>query len=68
MVNNRQQLDSQLKENEMVDEEFKLLKEESQIYKLVGSVLVKQERAEASSTVSKRLEYIKNEMQAKFNF
>ena len=51
----------------MVDEEFKLLKEESQIYKLVGSVLVKQERAEASSTVSKRLEYIKNEMQAKFN-
>ena len=67
MVNNRQQLDSQLKENEMVDEEFKLLKEESQIYKLVGSVLVKQERSEASSTVSKRLEYIKNEMQAKFN-
>lgn len=43
-------------------QEFKSLKEESTIYKLIGSVLLKQERAEAVAAVDGRLDYIGGEM------
>ncbi|KAH6560036.1 hypothetical protein BASA50_003222 [Batrachochytrium salamandrivorans] len=62
-VQNRAQLESQLKENEEVSKEFGLLKEDATIYKLIGPVLVKQDTPEAVGNVSKRIEYIKGEVQ-----
>ncbi|KXS17560.1 Prefoldin [Gonapodya prolifera JEL478] len=59
---NRQQLDSQLRENEAVKEEFAALKSESVVYKLIGPVLVKQDLVEAKSNVDKRLEFINGEI------
>ncbi|CAI2182039.1 6445_t:CDS:2 [Funneliformis geosporum] len=53
----RQRLDSQLQENE-----FKLLKEDANIYKLIGPVLIKQDKIEATSNVDKRLDYIRSEI------
>ncbi|KAG9285406.1 hypothetical protein G9A89_010881 [Geosiphon pyriformis] len=58
----RQRLDSQLQENEIVEKEFNALQDDSNIYKLIGPVLVKEEKAEAVLNVSKRLEYIRNEI------
>ncbi|CAG8645656.1 15553_t:CDS:2, partial [Acaulospora morrowiae] len=49
-------------ENEIVEKEFKLLNDDSNIYKLIGPVLVKQEKSEATLNVSKRLEYIRSEI------
>ncbi|KAJ2767402.1 Prefoldin subunit 6 [Coemansia nantahalensis] len=62
LVATRQTLDSQLQENELVDKEFGLLKDDARIYKMVGPVLVPQERAESVANVQKRLEYIRGEM------
>ncbi|KAJ3321679.1 Tyrosine-protein phosphatase non-receptor type 13 [Boothiomyces sp. JEL0866] len=61
-VQNRTALESQLKENEQVSIEFGLLKEESNIYKMIGPCLVKQDRVEAVSNVKKRIEYITGEI------
>ncbi|CAG8464868.1 27169_t:CDS:2 [Gigaspora margarita] len=52
-VENLQKLDSQLQENEIVQKEFSLLKDDSNIYKLVGPVLVKQDKAEATENVAR---------------
>lgn len=43
-------------------QEFALLEEDANIYKLIGPVLVKQDRSEATSNVDKRLEFIRAEM------
>ncbi|CAJ0764642.1 15486_t:CDS:2 [Entrophospora sp. SA101] len=59
VIEGRQRLDSQLRENEI---EFQLLKEDSNIFKLIGPVLVKQDKAEAVQNVNKRLEYIRSEI------
>ncbi|KAJ3343153.1 hypothetical protein HDU93_009703 [Gonapodya sp. JEL0774] len=59
---NQQQLDSQLRENEAVKEEFSTLKPDAVIYKLIGPVLVKQDMVEAKSNVDKRLEFINIEI------
>ncbi|CAG8653016.1 16144_t:CDS:2 [Funneliformis caledonium] len=58
----RQRLDSQLQENEVVQKEFKLLKDDANIFKLIGPVLVKQDKSEATTNVNKRLDYIRSEM------
>lgn len=42
--------------------EFSTLADDANIYKLVGPVLLKQDTAEAKSTVDGRLEYIGQEM------
>eukprot|EP00088_Acartia_fossae_P036363 TRINITY_DN37567_c0_g1_i1.p2 TRINITY_DN37567_c0_g1~~TRINITY_DN37567_c0_g1_i1.p2 ORF type:complete len:124 (+),score=22.69 TRINITY_DN37567_c0_g1_i1:12-383(+) len=63
LVTTRQQLESQLSENELVISELKLLAEESTVYKLVGPVLVEQEKVEARDNVKKRIEYIKAEIE-----
>ena len=42
-------------------QEFASLKEEANIYKLVGPVLLKQEKTEAVMAVDGRLEFIENE-------
>jgi len=54
------QLETQLNENNMVKEE--LAQAPPAVYKMSGLVLVKQDLADAQSTVSRRLEYITSEM------
>ncbi|KAJ3109465.1 hypothetical protein HDU96_007229 [Phlyctochytrium bullatum] len=44
------------------EKEFKELKEETPVYKLIGPVLVKQDLVEAKVNVDKRLQYIRSEM------
>ena len=61
-IKNRSQLESQLKENEQVDEEFKLLKEDAVVYKMVGPCLLKQDQEESKHNVGKRIEFIKGEI------
>jgi len=45
-----------------LQKEFSQLSEDSNIYKLVGPVLLKQERSEAVMAVDGRLEFIEREM------
>ncbi|XP_014670486.1 PREDICTED: prefoldin subunit 6-like [Priapulus caudatus] len=61
-VMQRQQLDAQLTENNVVKEELNLLKPDATVYKMIGPVLVKQDLEEAKQTVSKRIEYITGEI------
>lgn len=61
-VEARQRLDSQLQENKLVQDEFKLLKDDANIYKLIGPVLTKQDKAEAVTNVDKRIDFIQAEM------
>ncbi|CAG8536494.1 4574_t:CDS:2 [Cetraspora pellucida] len=61
-VENLQKLDSQLQENEIVQKEFNLLKDDSNIYKLVGPVLIKQEKVEATENVGRRLDLIRSDI------
>ncbi|KAJ3090151.1 hypothetical protein HK100_007532, partial [Physocladia obscura] len=60
-VSARSTLEAQLKENEMVKKEFDAIKDDATVYKLIGPVLVKQDRPEATANVSKRIEYITGE-------
>ncbi|XP_023237905.1 prefoldin subunit 6 [Centruroides vittatus] len=58
----RQQLDAQLNENNVVKEEMELLESDSNVYKLTGPILIKQDLDEAKQNVSKRIEYITSEL------
>ncbi|OKL60789.1 Prefoldin subunit 6 [Talaromyces atroroseus] len=58
----RQKLESQQQENRGVQEEFASLDDESNIYKLVGPVLLKQEKSEAVMAVDGRLDFIEKEI------
>ncbi|KAJ1674364.1 Prefoldin subunit 6 [Spiromyces aspiralis] len=62
LVDSRRQLESQLQENQLVDEEFKRLGENTKIYKLTGPVLLPQDKTEAVANVEKRLEFIQGEI------
>ncbi|KAH6847600.1 Prefoldin [Chaetomium sp. MPI-CAGE-AT-0009] len=64
-VQSRQKLEAQMQENRGVQKEFSNLKEGEAIYKLIGPVLLKQEKTEAESTVNGRLEFIEKEMRWK---
>lgn len=61
-VDARQRLESQQAENKAVQKEFSGLDDEATIYRLVGPVLVKQERADAEGTVNGRLRFIGEEI------
>ncbi|VDD95456.1 unnamed protein product [Enterobius vermicularis] len=61
-ISNRQQLEGQLTENNLVKTELELLEEDATVYKLIGPVLVKQDLAEARQNVDKRIAYIKTEI------
>lgn len=64
-VTARQRLEAQQEENRAVQREFATLDQQDQsnnVYKLMGPVLVKQERDEAKRTVDGRLEYIDKEI------
>lgn len=58
----RQKLETQLQENKIVQDEFDTLRDESQVYKLTGGVLLPVEQEEAKGNVEKRLQFIKNEI------
>lgn len=49
-------------ENDMVLQEFKMLGETANVYKLVGPILAKQDLDECKSNVSKRIEFIDKEI------
>lgn len=51
----------QLAENEMVQQELQLLNDSSNIFKMVGPVLIKNSLEDAKETVSKRIEFITSE-------
>lgn len=53
-----QQLELQYQESRIVKEEFDTLDNTAKIYKLVGPVLVPQDRDDAELNVDKRLEFI----------
>lgn len=61
-VEARQKLESQQQENVSVKQEFELLSDEANIYKMIGPVLMKQEKSEANMAVNGRLEFIEKEM------
>jgi prefoldin beta subunit len=58
----RQQLEAQLTENNLVKTEMDLLEPGTNIFKLVGPTLIKQDLDESKNTVNKRLEYINDEI------
>nr|SVE86549.1 EOG090X0MQF [Daphnia similis]SVE87176.1 EOG090X0MQF [Daphnia similis]SVE87801.1 EOG090X0MQF [Daphnia similis]SVE88434.1 EOG090X0MQF [Daphnia similis] len=58
VISSRQQLDSQLTENNGVKEELTLLESDANVFKLIGPVLVKQDLEEARQNVNKRIDYI----------
>ncbi|KAI9357151.1 Prefoldin [Pilaira anomala] len=62
VIESRQRLESQQQENELVNTEFQHLDQDSNIYKLIGPVLVKQDRSEASTNVKNRLNLISSEI------
>ncbi|KAJ5693021.1 prefoldin subunit 6 [Penicillium macrosclerotiorum] len=62
LVEARQKLESQQQENQGVQSEFAELDDESNIYKLVGPVLLKQDKSEAIMAVNGRLEFIEKEI------
>jgi len=53
---------TQILENEMVLKELDILEEDASVYKLIGPVLVKQELMEVKNNVTKRVEFIKNDI------
>jgi prefoldin beta subunit len=61
-VDARQKLEAQQQENKAVQKEFDGLADDAKIYKLVGPVLLKQDRTEAVSAVNGRLDYIGKEI------
>lgn len=61
-LSQRQQLDGQLNENVIVKQELDLMKGDSEVFKLIGPVLVKQDLEEAKQNVAKRMDYIKGEL------
>jgi prefoldin beta subunit len=62
LVDARQKLESQQQENQGVQSEFAQLDDDSNIFKMVGPVLLKQEKTEAVMAVNGRLEFIEKEM------
>lgn len=63
VINTRTQLVSQATENQGVMEELGRLGDDANVFKLIGPALIKQDLVEAKSNVSKRLEYIKGEIE-----
>eukprot|EP00668_Euglena_longa_P045172 GGOE01060798.1.p1 GENE.GGOE01060798.1~~GGOE01060798.1.p1 ORF type:complete len:134 (-),score=63.94 GGOE01060798.1:190-591(-) len=62
LVQQRSQMAAQQNENEMVRQELAMMEDAASVYKLIGPVLVQQDKEDATSIVEKRLEYITNEM------
>ncbi|KAL4810086.1 Prefoldin [Aspergillus unguis] len=63
LVDARQKLESQQQENKSVQTEFTSLDDDANIFKLIGPVLLKQDKTEALMAVNGRLEFIEKEIQ-----
>ncbi|KAL4747306.1 hypothetical protein BDW72DRAFT_183060 [Aspergillus terricola var. indicus] len=63
LVDARQKLESQQQENKSVQSEFNSLDDDANIFKLIGPVLLKQDKSEALMAVNGRLEFIEKEIQ-----
>jgi len=61
-IQTRQRLSAQEQENASVSREFNSLPDDATIYKMIGPVLLKQDRAEAVLGVEGRLEFIGGEL------
>ena len=61
-MQNKNVLTEKRQENDLVRQEFALLKEDAVVYKLVGPVLAKQDLNECKNNVQKRIEYIDKEI------
>merc|ERR1712035_136115 len=55
-------LEAQLSETKVVLDELNILKDDAIVYKLLGPVLVKQDKAEAVSNVKQRTDYMDGEL------
>ncbi|KAL4796885.1 Prefoldin [Aspergillus filifer] len=62
LIDARQKLESQQQENKSVQTEFTSLDDDANIYKLIGPVLLKQDKSEALMAVNGRLEFIEKEI------
>ena len=62
VVVNKQKMQEQKSENEMVMQEFGMLGDDANVYKLVGPILAKQGLGECKENVEKRLEFINKEV------
>lgn len=58
----RSKLETQFQENKIVLEEFNTLNENSKIYKLTGPILLPQDYNESKLNVTKRIEFIQDEI------
>ncbi|TID29983.1 hypothetical protein CANINC_001495 [Pichia inconspicua] len=63
LISSRTKLETQFQENKIVKEEFETLDSDSNVYKLIGPVLLKQDKDEAEDNVNKRLEFISAEIE-----
>ncbi|EER44233.1 prefoldin subunit 6 [Histoplasma capsulatum var. duboisii H88] len=62
IVQAREKLEAQQQENKSVQNEFKSLETDANIYKLVGPILLKQDKGDAMMAVDGRLDFIEKEM------
>ena len=62
-VEKQAQFEAQKNENSLVKEELDAIKGGGEVYKLMGTVLVRQDLAEAKSLVNRRLEFITKELE-----
>lgn len=62
LVEARSKLETQFQENKIVLNEFENLNEDSKIYKLTGPILLPQDYSESKMNVSKRIEFIQDEI------
>jgi prefoldin beta subunit len=60
---NLRRLTAQKSENESVIKEFEALEDDAVVWKMTGPLMVKHDKSDASENVSKRLEFIKSELQ-----
>ncbi|EEH49029.1 tubulin-binding prefolding complex subunit YKE2 [Paracoccidioides brasiliensis Pb18] len=62
IVQAREKLESQQQENKSVQKEFNTLEDDANIYKLVGPILLKQDKRDAVMAVDGRLDFIEKEI------
>lgn len=61
-IQQRQQLDSQLSENQIVKDELNLLRDDAAVYKSTGPILLKVDLVEAKQNVATRIDLINKEL------
>ena len=62
MMINKEQLTAKWNENELVLWELELLEPESNVYKLVGPIMAKQDLTESKGNVKERIKFLDGEM------